>query len=413
MAEEINSDAAQQRRTELQQQLNSIESQINGYRSVIQQKQNESASLERDIAILDAKINKAKLEIKRLDMEITKINLGIDKKSGEIKTLSDKSETEKDSLAELIRKNNELDAASLAEIVLGNDNLSDFFVVSDSIESINRSIQDSLNEIKKTKSRLEKEKDDLEERKVEQKRIKTAQEMEKQRLGENEEEKKNLLKVTKGLEKGYQTIMSIREKDAAKIRSQLFLLSGSPSISFEKAVEYANLVWNKLKIRPAFLLGVIREESNLGANVGKGNWKEDLSHAKCSGQRQAFSQITSELGLDPDAMPVSKKTWYGYCGGAMGPAQFMPTTWQLYKKAISKITGNNPPNPWDPKDAFVAAGLLLKDNGAAEGGYEAERRAALKYLAGANWKKPAYSFYGDDVMDFATEYQQQIDIINK
>ena len=44
----------------------------------------------------------------------------------------------------------------------------------------------------------------------------------------------------------------------------------------KKAVEYANLVWKMLKVRPAFLLGVIREESNLGANVGKGNWKEDL-----------------------------------------------------------------------------------------------------------------------------------------
>ena len=36
------------------------------------------------------------------------------------------------------------------------------------------------------------------------------------------------------------------------------------------------MVWKTLKVRPAFLLGVIREESNLGANVGKGNWKNDL-----------------------------------------------------------------------------------------------------------------------------------------
>ena len=127
-----------------------------------------------------------------------------------------------------------------------------------------------------------------------------------------------MLKITEGVEKGYQAIMALKQKDAATIRSQLFLLSGSPSISFEKALEYANLVWKILKVRPAFLLGVIREESNLGANVGKGNWKEDLSHSKCAKQREAFVQITSELGLDPDLLPVSKKPGMVIAAGLWG-----------------------------------------------------------------------------------------------
>ena len=104
-------------------------------------------------------------------------------------------------------------------------------------------------------------------------------------------------------------------------------------------MEYANLVWKMLKVRPAFLLGVIREESNLGANVGKGNWKEDLYNCYIKLRTQNFGrktkdrffEITSSLGFDPDLQPVSKKQSYG-CGGAMGPAQFMPVTWQGYKK---------------------------------------------------------------------------------
>ena len=82
-------------------------------------------------------------------------------------------------------------------------------------------------------------------------------------------------------------------------------------------------------------------------------------------------------------------------------------------KRITKITGNNPPNPWEPQDAFVAAGLYLSDLGADLGTREAERKSALKYLAGANWNKPSVRFYGDDVMEFAADYQEQIDIINK
>ena len=413
LAEEVNQNATKERREELQKQLDNLDSQIGALDSVIQQKRTESASLERDIAIFDAKIKKAKLEIQRRDAEIVKTKTGISQKSEQIITLSAKSEKKKDSLAELIRKNNEMDSTGLAEIVLGYQKMSDFFVTEDTLEPIHRLIQDTLDEIRATKKQTEKEKDDLTERQAEQVQLKAAQERERKKLAANEAEKKNILKITQGVEKGYQAIMALKQKDAATIRSQLFLLSGSPSISFEKAVEYANLVWNKLKVRPAFLLGVIREESNLGANVGKGNWKEDLAHPNCAKQRTAFVQITSELGLDPDLLPVSKKVWYGYCGGAMGPAQFMPTTWLLYKKGISNITGNNPPNPWDPKDAFVASGLLLKDNGAAAGGYEAERKAALKYLAGSNWNKKAYAFYGNDVMEFAADYQEQIDIINK
>jgi len=111
-------------------------------------------------------------------------------------------------------------------------------------------------------------------------------------------------------------------------------------------------------------------------------------------------------------MPVSKKPWYGY-GGAMGPAQFIPSTWVLYEKRIATATGHNPPNPWDPFDAFMAAGILLKDNGANKGTASAERLAALRYLAGwTNATKKAYAFYGDDVMDLASKYQAQINILS-
>jgi membrane-bound lytic murein transglycosylase B len=110
---------------------------------------------------------------------------------------------------------------------------------------------------------------------------------------------------------------------------------------------------------------------------------------------------------------VSKKAWYGW-GGAMGPAQVIPSTWILFKDRLAKISGSNPPNPWNARDALFAAGLILKDNGASDGTRAAERLAALRYLAG--WKnatKKAYAFYGDDVMDLADKYQSQINILNK
>lgn len=413
LAEEINPNDVLSHRAQLEQELKKLEEQIDGYRNVISDKQKQATTLGRDIAIMDANIAKIKLEIRLIDVRVAQLSDNISKHNISIKDLGEKIIKEKDSLSELLRRTNEMDAASMVEMVFGYDNLSDFFVEVDSFESINRAMQDSLLEITDTKSQTEKEKEELEDKREEQLGLKTVQEIEKKRLTDAENEKKKILKATKGEEEKYQKILTERQKDATKIRSQLFLLTGSPAIPFEKAVEYATFAWKVTGVRPAFLLGVIAEESNLGANVGTGNWNIDLANSKCAKQRVAFTAICSELGFDPNLMPVSKKAWYGYCGGAMGPAQFMPTTWQLYKNRISAITGVKCPNPWDPKDAFVASALLLKDNGATDGGTKSERIAALKYLAGARWNKSAYSFYGDDVMELATKYQNMIDIITK
>lgn len=402
-----------EKRAELELELADLEAKIDGFRSLIIGKQRESTSLERDIAILDAQIGKARLEIKARNLAIQRLSSSISVKSELISDLGVKLEREKSSLAELIRRLDEIDQVTLVELLLAYNNLSDFFVDIDDFDILQKSLTASFEEILRTKGVTEEERADLEERKSSELELRGLQELEKKRIEERETEKKKILKATKGQEAEYQKILSAQEKNAAQIRSQLFILRGSTNIPFEEAVRLANIAFKITKVRPAFLLGIIAEESNLGANVGTGNWKEDLSHSRCAKQRDAFVKITSELGLDPDQMPVSKRAWYGYCGGAMGPAQFIPTTWLLYKDLVAEVIGRNPPNPWIPEDAFVASALLLRDNGAAEGSYTAERRAALKYLAGSNWNKSAYAFYGDDVMSLAAKYQEQINIISR
>jgi len=310
-----------------------------------------------------------------------------------------------------LRKVSDNDKLSAVELAVMYDDLSQFFGELESLNKLQGSLHVSLNKYTTLKDEEEKARNDLEDKKSEETELRAIQQLEKTKLEANEKEKQTILKTTKGKESEYQKILKENQKSAALIRSQLFLLNGSAAISFEKAMEYAAIAEKTTGIRPAFLLGVITEESNLGENVGKGNWQVDLADRRCAKQRSAFLQITAELGVSPDLMPVSKKIWYGYCGGAMGPAQFIPTTWQLFKDRITKITGHNPPSPWDPKDAFVAAALLLTDNGAISGNNDTEWKAAMKYLAGSRWKKKAYRFYGDDVMAIASKYQDQINLL--
>jgi len=397
------------RRAQLESDLAAIEAEIDAQKKILDDRQKQSVSLQRDIAILTAKINTAKLSIKARNLTIQKLSDDIGQKEVVIGGLTKKIDLEKESLAQLIRKTYEIDSYSFAEMVLSNQNISDFFGDLDSFDSIKASLQASFNQIKSAKNQTESEKSSLENKVSEETDLRKIQELEKKKTEEQEKEKQNILKISKGLESEYQKILKTKEQSAAAIRTELFTLRGSAAIPFEKALTYANTASQKTGVRPAVILGIIAEESNLGENVGTGTWRVDM---KAPRDTVPFLAITARLGLDPDKMPVSKKPWYGY-GGAMGPAQFIPSTWVLYEDRIAEATGHNPPNPWEPGDAIMATALLMADNGADVHTYAAERLAALRYLAGwTNATKKAYAFYGDDVMDLADKYQKQINILN-
>jgi len=417
LSQEINPQDVADYRVQLEAELAELEQLISAQQELIVIEQRKATTLERDIAILDAQINKMLLEIRARNLAIEKLNTGIGQKTQIIGDLEKKIISEKQSLSELLRKVNEMDSTSLVEIVLGYDRLSDFFEDFSSFESIQKELQISLGDIRDTYTRTENEKQDLENRKTDELELRYLQRIEKASLESKEAEKKRLLTVTKGQEETYQKILVHSQKTAAEIRSQLFLLRGSPAIPFEKAVEYANEALNATGVRPAFLLAIITQETELGANIGQCNLPDDppkykwQNIMKPSRDIEPYIEITGKLGLDPDLMPLSCPQAGGW-GGAMGPAQFIPSTWKDMENKIAQLTGHNPPNPWDPYDAFMASALLLKDNGAAAGGPVAERKAALRYFAGDNWNNPRWAFYGDHVMEIAENYQKQIDIIS-
>lgn len=403
----LRAETLEERRARLQQQLASIESDIDQKRGVLSQKQSERKSLERDISILTNKIDIAKSQIKARDIALSKIADDISEKESAIADVDDRITINESSLAELLRRTRELDDRSLVAVAL-SESVSAVFEDVDRYEAIRSALRDSFEKLNGLRSDLSMRKAVLEDKKGEEEELKRAQVVEKQAIERREKEKKTILTETKGQEKAYQKIIADQEKQAAAIRAALFDLRDSSAISFGTALKYAQEASAITGVRPALILGILREETNLGQNIGKGNWRVDMKSPR---DTEPFTLICAELGLDPDKMPVSKKPSYGW-GGAMGPAQFIPSTWILYKKRIAEVTGQNPPNPWDARTAIFATALLMKDNGAAAGDRASERLAALRYLAGwNNANKRAYAFYGDDVMEFADEYQKQIDIL--
>ena len=183
------------------------------------------------------------------------------------------------------------------------------------------------------------------------------------------------MEITKWKESEYQKLLANRKLQAQGIRSRIFELIGVPEApTFGEAVKIAETIEQLTNVRAPFLLAVLTQESNIGKNVGQCylkdvktgngetlNGKFVFRVMKPTRDVQPFLKITRELGRDPFNTAVSCPIpSIGGYGGAMGPAQFIPSTWIAYKDKIAKLKGG-PGDPWNIRDAFLASGVYWVD----------------------------------------------------
>lgn len=437
-AQSSTAQAVAQRQQDLQNQLDALESQIAAQQKLLDNAKNQRQTLQTQIDAFNAEIKKTQLQIQTINLSIEQLNENIGTHNKTLSQLSAKLESERESLAQILRQTQVLDDYSVVNVALGSKGVSEFFIDLDAFVSIKSSLADSFSQIRKTSSSTEAEKEALQERLAEQEKLRTVAQLAKQRVQAQEKEKQKLLTQTKGVESNYQKLIATNQKTAAQIRSELFTLRDSAAIPFGTALEYAEDAEKATGTRAALTLAVLKQETNLGENLGSGTWLVDMAPNR---DRPVFIYITQALGFDPDKMPVSKKPWYGW-GGAMGPGQFIPSTWVCYggfintktnscsptsgagnsfwqgpwqyvssKDRVRKLlNGSSPSNPWNARDAIMATAMLMADNGADAQTQKAEWLAAMRYFAGwSGASNPAYYFYGDAVMEFASAFQKDID----
>src|SRR6185436_6874421 len=102
-----------EQRAALQAQLDQIEKDIANNQGSLSVLQQQRVSLERDIGILDAKIKNAQLQIKQTDIALKQLGSNITEKQSAIKTVDEKVQRGKQSLAQLLRRTREVDEISL------------------------------------------------------------------------------------------------------------------------------------------------------------------------------------------------------------------------------------------------------------------------------------------------------------
>lgn len=425
---------AEQTRAELESDLANLEAQIKALTGTIAQTKQQGVSLKNDITILSKKIEQSKLKIQAHNKAISRINGTISEKNRSINVLDAKMDREKDSLAQIMRKTRYLEQYSVLDFGLQADSLSTFFSDADSFSTLNRALNQSFDDIKVTKTDLETVKSELEVAKDEETEKKLAQESEKKKVESNQKEKNTLLTITKNQEAEYKKVLAAREKEAATIRARLFELRDTGSISFGQAYDFALAASKSTGVRPALILAILMQESALGINVGACYLKDYNTGDGVSIKTGAikprtmhptrdvpvFTSFMSKIGRDPQKTPIS--CWIAAYsggepsgwGGAMGPSQFIPSTWQLFEDRIEKITGSSFADPWKPYHAITATSLYLEDLGAIAGNEASERNAACKYYSGRSCaSSSAGAGYGNSVMKKLYAMQADIDKLQK
>ncbi len=374
-------------------QIEEIQRQIEKYQQEIDAAHGKATTLQGEVNSLNAQINQINLELKSFAISISRTNLQISETQNSIEIAEEKIGKNQKVLAQSLRIMHQTDQETLTGILIKNNSLSDFFTQLNSLRTIQDDLRVTIDNIIDLKSSLETQKQDLEDKKADLSHQQSLVAIEQKSVAQIKAKKDKLLADTKGQESKYQELVKKSKKDIEAIRSQISYLEQN-GVTAEDAVKYGQLAAIGAGIRPAFLLAELNQESAMGGNVGKcyitdatsGTTKSIVNgHVYTKGIHPTrdlplFLKITAELGRDPFKTPVSCA--YGW-GGAMGPAQFIPSTWMGYRDQVSRLTGHSPANPWSIQDSFTAAAAKLSKDGANSGTRAGEIAASKRYYCGS------------------------------
>ncbi len=380
----------------------------------------EQARLERDITTTEAEKESLEYQISRLQGEINHLTAQINRNRTVIQNLGLKIADTQDSIirttekigksreeiSEILRTMHTEGRLSTMEILLMEEDLSSIFVSLNSLERLSDETGNILDEVRELRSSLQGYKENLEEDKEATERTARMQELQK---AEEEAARRRQEELHDMTEEEYRKQMVEKEdleERRREIEERRLQLVGIPEVdmpTFTEALEVAEWVEGVTGIRPAFLLSIIMQESALGRNVGQCYIVDKVSgrtkginngrvytqgiaapqNHSSRNDLEEFLSITGELNKDPLQTPVSctmirNGSEYGY-GGAMGPAQFIPTTWNSrnVRPKVTSILGKEP-NPWKIKDSFLASGIYLAFRGG--GSPKNELSAAAGYF---------------------------------
>jgi membrane-bound lytic murein transglycosylase B len=407
-------------RAQLEAQLAQVQAQEVQAQSALTAAQSQSSSLQSAINVIAAKIKVEQLDIQSKNLQLQTLGTNIATQQSVIDTLDAQIAQNQRSVASMFRQMQQTEDTPIIEIILSDQTLSQFTNDAMALASLQQNVDAlSVQLAADQASSTAQKKVLITQQNATSDALYAIQQAQKT-LQTSQAQQKQLLSISKGNEKSYTSLISQQQAQIDAINAKLFALAGGTNpIPFGQAYQYALSAQKKTGVDPAFLLAILTQESNLGSNQGNCYLTNETTGAGVSVKTgkvfsnvmspkgiPAFLNITSALGVDPLHTVVSCPQSIGW-GGAMGPAQFIASTWMLYTGRIATALGfSGMANPWNPQHAFMASALYLSDLGAGNSGYTAEKNAACRYYSGSSCATSALvASYGTSVMSLASTIQ--------
>ena len=353
------------------------------------------------LSLLTSRLKQAQLELQQTQLNLQVVTKDKATTETDIGKLRETVQAKRQNLRAVLRSLYEHEEQSLIRIFFTEGSLSDVLAARDAYEQIQNQHITLMQELKLQEETLEQKQQQLEEQQQDLGQLQELLADQRQNLAAQQDEQETFLQAKRAEQVKYDQRLAEARQARQEIERDVFTLKNTGvNIKLTEARDIARYAEKLTGVRAALLLGVLKVETNLGTNLGSGVYPDDMHPAS----REAFLRVTAKLGLDPKTAPISARprSYQGW-GGAMGPGQFMPDTWEGIEARVAELMRKEVPNPYELTDAFVATAIFLADRGATAqaGEYEAVNR----YLAGPNWQR--FTWYGDRVLAVAQEYEKE------
>ncbi len=381
-------------------ELEELEAEIETLKGKQQSAASQAKAAEEQVRAVTQRLRAAQLRLERTVLTLSLNRRERDRAEEEIKRLRERIQTKRQHLRYVIRSLYLKEQASFIDIILGSGSLGELLAEQRTYHELQKRTVQLIRELRADRQELERKQQALEQRKQELDRLRGLQVRQQAELNDRRLEKQDALRFKEQQRVEYKR--QVQEAQAARqeIEQEIFTLrSIGLELALNDAYDAARYAGGLTGTRPSLLLAIVKVETNVGQWLGSGVFPEDMHPAS----RDAFLRLAEKLGLDPYDTPISRRpTSYQGWGGAIGPGQFMPDTWERLEPRVKALLGRQP-NPFELADALVGIGIMMADRGAVDPSRELE--AVSRYLAGPNWQY--HTWYGRKVLAVAEEYAKE------
>ena len=213
---------------QLRDKIDETENQIEAINEDIEQYQNElieigkeKHTLENEITSLDVSRKKIEADIDVTEYKIDQTEFTIEKLSLEIQEKEEGIKLTTQTIGKTIRSINQAESQSLVEIVLGHEQLSEFWSSVDTLERFQVELSTELKDLQERKRDLEGTRQEHVGEQQELSELQYDLSGRREVLVANTEEKNDLLDVTKNEEANYQTLLAQRQAEKDRFEREL------------------------------------------------------------------------------------------------------------------------------------------------------------------------------------------------